>query len=247
MIRLIVVLLVINNFVVHAQQGGVIPPNVRATNTIERLTDSNGLGNNEMLYGIPLPEGKVIGDTYLNTEWQKSVILLYEGNKLLEGYLIRYDIKIDELDVKTASSVKVLSGKNVKSFMWMAAAGGDAQYFINAKEFRDDGIPLIGFFEVLVDGNTPLFKKTNVSIKKADYNVTLSMGSRDDKILKSSTYFLVDGNKVYELPGNKKKFLALFKGKASEIEGYMDANDLSVKKEEELVLIFKYCNSLTNN
>ena len=225
----------------------MIPSNVRATNTIERLTDSNGLGNNEMMYGIPIPEGKVIGDTYLNTEWRKSVILLYEGNKLLEGYPIRYDIKIDELDVKTASGVKVLSGKNVKSFVWTAAPEEAANYFINAKEFRDDGVPLTGFFEVLVDGNTPLFKKTNVTIKKADYNATLSIGSRDDKILKNSTYFLADGNKVYELPGNKKKFLALFKGKANEIEAYMDANDLSVKKEEELVLIFKHCNSLNNN
>jgi len=39
----------------------------------------------------------------------------------------------------------------------------------------------------------------------------------------------------------------LFKSKANEIEAYMDANDLSVKKEEELVLIFKHCNSLNNN
>ena len=80
----------------HAQ-GSVIPSNVRAVNTIERLTDSNGLGNNEMLYGIPLPEGKVIGDTYLSTEWKRSVILLYDKNKLIEGFPARYDIKADDV------------------------------------------------------------------------------------------------------------------------------------------------------
>lgn len=169
-----------------AQQAStVVPSNVRATNTIERLTDSNGLGTNEMLYGIPLPEGKVIGDTYLYPEWKRSAILLYEGNKLLEGYPIRYDIKADELDVKTPSSVKVLAGKNIKSFIWIDSVSTVPNYFINAREYKLDGVSLAGFFEVLVNGNTPLFKKTRVTIKKADYNVQLSIGSRDDKILKN--------------------------------------------------------------
>jgi hypothetical protein len=228
-------------------QGSVIPSNVRAVNTIERLTDSNGLGTNEMMYGIPIPEGKVIGDTYLSTVWRRSVILLYENNKLIEGYPARYDIGADELDVKGKSGVKVLDGRKVKSFMWMDSSRAEPYYFINAKEFKVDGIPLIGFYEVLVDGNNPLFKKVNISVKKADYNVTLAIGSRDDKILKNTNYYLVDGTNAYEIPGNKKKFLQLLKSKADEVESYMDSNGLSIKKEEELVLICKYYNSLKNN
>jgi len=230
----------------HAQ-GSVIPSNVRAVNTIERLTDSNGLGNNEMLYGIPLPEGKVIGDTYLSTEWKRSVILLYEKNKLIEGFPVRYDIEADMLDIKGANGVKVLEGRKVKSFVWMDSSRTEPYYFINAKEFKVDGSSLIGFFEVLVDGNSPLFKKVNVSVKKADYNVTLSMGSRDDKILKNAAYYLAEGTAAYEIPGSKKKFLQLLKSKADEVESYMDSNGLSIKKEEELILICKYYNSLKNN
>ena len=228
-------------------QGSVIPSNVRAVNTIERLTDSNGLGNNEMLYGIPIPEGKVIGDTYLSTEWKTSVILLYDKNKLIEGFPARYDIKADEIDIKGASGVKVLEGRRVKSFMWMDSTRAEPYYFINAKEFKVDGIPMVGFYEVLVDGNIPLLKKMNVTVKKADYNVTLSIGSRDDKILKNPTYYVADGNNAYEIPGSKKKFLQLLKSKAGEVESYMDSNGLSIKKEEELVLICKYYNSLKNN
>jgi hypothetical protein len=228
-------------------QGSVIPSNVRAVNTIERLTDSNGLGNNEMMFGIPLPEGKVIGDTYLSTEWKRSVILLYDKNKLIEGFPARYDIKSDELDIKGAGGVKVLEGRKVKSFMWMDSSRAEPYYFINAKEFKVDGVPLIGFYEVLVDGNTPLFKKMSITVKKADYNVTLAIGSRDDKILKNPTYYLADGNTAYEIPGSKKKFLQLLKSKADEVESYMDSNGLSIKKEEELVVICKYYNSLKNN
>ena len=228
-------------------QGSVIPSNVRAVNTIERLTDSNGLGNNEMLYGIPLPEGKVIGDTYLSTEWKRSVILLYDKNKLIEGFPARYDIEADMLDIKGASGVKVLEGRKVKSFVWIDSSRAEPYYFINAKDFKVDGTALIGFFEVLVDGNSPLFKKVNISVKKADYNVTLAIGSRDDKILKNATYYLVEGTTTVEIPGSKKKFLQLLKSKADEVESYMDSNGLSIKKEEELILICKYYNSLKNN
>ena len=228
-------------------QGSVIPANVRAVNTIEGLTDSNGLGNNEMLYGIPLPEGKVIGDTYLSTEWNKSVILLYENNKLIEGFPARYDIHLDELEEKGRSEVKVLEGKKVKSFMWMDSFRAEPYYFINARNFKEEGVPLVGFFEVLVDGDSPLFKKVNLTVKTADYNVTLSMGSRDDKILKNSVYYIADGSTVSEIPNSKKKFLQLLKGKTSEVESYMDENNLSVKKEEELVAICKYYNSIKSN
>lgn len=227
-----------------AQPGSVIPPNVRAMNTIERLTDSNGLGTNEMMYGIPLPEEKVIGDTYLNTEWKRSVILLYENNKLLEGYPIRYDIKADELGVKTVNGVKVLSGRNVKSFTWIDSLRSEPYYYINAKEYRNDGIALAGFFEVLVDGKTPLFKKMDVIIKKADYNVQLSIGSRDDKILKKPTYYFADVNKTIEVSGNKRKMLTLLEDNTSEVEMYMDKNGLSTKNEDDLIKIFKYYNSL---
>lgn len=228
-------------------QGSAIPENVRAVNTIERLTDSNGLGNNEMLYGIPLPEGKVVGDTYLSTDWKTSVILLYENNKLIEGFPVRYDIQSDDLEVKGRTEVKVLQGRKVKSFMWIDAARSEPYYFINARDFKVDGVPLAGFFEVLVDGSSPLFKKVNISVKKADYNVTLSVGSRDDKILKNPTYYVANGKSVSEIPGSKKKFLQLLKSKADQVGSYMDENGLSVKKEEELVAIFKYYNSLNSN
>ncbi|MBA4053157.1 MAG: hypothetical protein C0490_00440 [Marivirga sp.] len=231
-----------------AQQGStVIPSNVRAVNTIERLTDSNGLGTNEMMYGIPLPEGKVIGDTYLSPEWKRSAILLYEGNKLLEGYPVRYDIKADELDVKTQSGVKVLSGRNVKSFIWIDSVLSEPNYFINAKEYKLDGVTLSGFFEVLVDGKSPLFKKMLVTIKKADYNVQLSIGSRDDKIIKNPEFYCAVGNKVTEIPAGKKKLLPMFNAVEGEMEKFIDENALSPKKEEDLVKIFTYYNALIKN
>ncbi len=225
-------------------QTSAIPNTVRAVNALERLTDSNGLGANEMIYGIPLPPGKVIGDTYLSTSFRQAAILLYKDNKLLEGYPIRYDIQSDELDVKTSKGIKVLEGRNIKSFLWVDSAHLDPVYFVNAKEYKLGGTPLTGFFEVLVDGKAPLFKKTNLALKKANYNEALSVGSRDDKILKQSEFYIGQSGRVIELPSTKKKFLPLFESKAAEMEKFIDTSGLSIKKQDDLIAIFKHYNAL---
>lgn len=229
-----------------AQQGTIVPANIRAINTLERLTYANGGNGNEMIYGVALPEGKVIGDTYLATNWRRSAILLYAAEKLLEGFSVRYDIRSDELDVKTDKGIKVLSGRDIRSFTWIDSLKAKPSFFINAKEFKNDGVPLTGFLEVLSDGKTPLFKKMNISVKKADYNVALSVGSRDDKILKHPGYYMLSGNQneVVAIPATKKKLLLLFQAKSEEMEKYISANDLSVKKEDDLVKIFSYYNTI---
>ena len=229
-----------------AQQGSAIPPNIRAVNTIERLTDSNGLGTNEMMFGIPFPEGKVVGDTYLNVEWRRAAILLYDGDKLMEGYSARYDIQANDLDIKASRGIKALAGNKVKSFVWMDSLNGKLSYFINAKEYRFNETILSGFFEVCVDGSTPLFKKVSLMLKKADYNVALNTGSHDDKILKKVIYYYGEGDLVMLLPNSKKKMLSIFKKDANKVNTFINENALSVKNEDHLNQIFAYYNSLTN-
>jgi hypothetical protein len=95
----------------------VVPPNVRAANTLDRLKESRDFSSADLLYGIPLPEGKIIGDTYLDIHWKNSSILLYESEKLIEGFPIRYDIRTDEVEVKSKSGIKVLNGVKIKSFV----------------------------------------------------------------------------------------------------------------------------------
>jgi hypothetical protein len=229
---------------VRGQQISAIPNNIRAAYTMEGLSDLNALGNGEVLYGVPMPPGKVIGDTYLSTTWRKSAILLYKDEKLVEGYDVRYDIHADALDVKTSKGVKVLDGKRIRSFTWTDSSRLEPAFFVNAHEYKLDGSPLTGFFEVLVDGQAPLFKRTDIHIKKANYNVSFDVGSRDDKILKQPTYFMGQSGAVNEIESSRKKVLVLFGDKADEMGRYMDVNKLSLKKEGDLVNIFRHYNSL---
>ena len=180
-------ILVLSTFAFKCYAQAVVPPNVRATNTLDRLRESRDFGSADMLYGIPLPEGEIIGDTYLDIHWKNSSILLYGSEKLIEGFPIRYDIMANEMEVKSKKGIRVLQGTKIKSFVWVDSVTKAPDYFVNAKEFKDESnVPCSGFFQVLSEGSFPLFKKTEIEIKKADYNIQFNVGSQDDKILKKS-------------------------------------------------------------
>ena len=201
-----------------------------------------------MLYGIPLPEGKIIGDTYLDIHWNNASILLYESEKLIEGFPIRYDIMANEVEVKTKKGIRILQGIKIKSFVWVDSVTKAPDYFVNAKDFKDESnVPYSGFFQVLSEGSLPLFKKTEIDIKKADYNIQFNVGSQDDKILKKNEFYTLKDNQVVELPSSKKKIVALFGDKSEAMEVFIKENDLSITKGDQLKIIFEHYNSLVNN
>jgi len=226
-------------------QPNVVPGNIRSVNTLEKLYDPDGMGRNEMLYGIPQPEGKVVGDTYFSTQWKASTILLYKDEKMIEGFPIRYDIRANEIEVKTQSGIKVVGGDKIKSFIWIDSATRVPSYFVNAKDFKDkDQSKLSGFFQVVVDGPLPLLKQTTVFVKKADYNVQFDVGTRDDKILKKTELYFAKDGQVVELPSSKKKLLPLFGDKADAMGKFIQDQNLTASREPDLITIFNHYNSL---
>jgi hypothetical protein len=197
------------------------------------------------MYGIPLPPGKVVGDGYLNKNWMVSSVLLYQDDKLLEGYPVRYDILLDELEVRGKSGVKVLEGPKVKSFSLVDSISGRPKYYVNAKEYKmEDNTPLVGFFEVLADGTLPLFGKPTVAVKRANYSVHFDVGTRDDQILKSYEYFTSREGVVFALPTSNRKLLALFGDKASAVNKFIRINSLSTADPFHLARIFQHYNDL---
>ena len=241
-------ILILLTFAFKCYAQAVVPPNVRASNTLDRLKESRDFNTADMLYGIPLPEGKTIGDTYLDMHWKDASILLYESEKLIEGFPIRYDIMTDDVEVKTKKGIKVLQGVKIKSFVWVDSVTKAPDYFVNAKDFKNESnVPYSGFFQVLADGSLPLFKKTEIEIKKADYNIQFNVGSQDDKILKKSEFYTLKDKQLVELPSSKKKIIVLFGDKSEAMEVFIKENDLSIAKGDQLKIIFEHYNSLVNN
>lgn len=222
---------------------GSIPPVFRSQETLRGL--NNGIGPTELLYGVPLPTAALVGDSYLNENWTRSIVLLYRDEKLLEGYLTRYDISEDMIQFITKNGIKVLNGASVKSLVWIDTVTNVRSYLINAKGYKDEkGTPFSGFFEVLSDGSLPLFKKTFIYVKKANYVVQFDVGSRDDVIQKLEDYFYANGEVAIKMPSGKKKVIQLFKGKEEEMKEFIQSNSLDISKEHHLKAAFEKYNLL---
>jgi hypothetical protein len=224
-------------------QSSAVPQGIRATQLMQRV--GGGLKPSDILFGIPLPPGKVIGDTYLDKQWRQGSIMLYPDDKMVEGYPIRFDIKTNEVEINTSAGVKVIPGTKVHSFVWMDSVRNTPHYYVNARKYThaEEGVPFVGFFEVLSDGQYPLFKKTRLAIKRSNYNVALNVGSRDDQIIKEEDFYIASGTKVGELPSSKKKLFALFGDKAAEVSAYAKEQSLGISKEDDLAMIFDFVNS----
>ena len=228
----------------QANGQAVLPPNIRATNTLERLQDVDRMGISDVLYGTPLPEGKVIGNTYINPQWQQCTILLYENSKLVEGYPARYDLYLEELEISGRSGIRVLRGEKIKSFVWIEASTGQPEYFVNGKELSSPSHAYDGFFKVLAEGARPLFERIELNIKKADYNIQFNVGSVDDKILKKSEFYTQVDGELIQLPSSRKKLLNVFAGKNDEMGSFMKQNHIAANNGESLKLAFRHYNNL---
>jgi len=219
-----------------------IPTQMRAENTLDRLGDPGGLANSDLLYGVPLPPGKVIGDNYLDKKWNKATILLYQSETMIEGYPVKYDIKSNLIEITTSAGIKVLDVKKINSLVWIDSMTLFPRYFVNGSKYKIDGIPVAGLLEVLVDGTFPLLKKTELYVKQPNYNVALDVGSRDAKILQNEFFYYPREGQLTSVK-TKKDILNVAEERAAEIDSFIKTNKLNVKKELDLIRVFEKLNS----
>jgi hypothetical protein len=195
-----------------------------------------------LLNGMPLarPPSGFIGSIYYNDEWSTCTFTILENNQTVDGYLARYNIYFDELDIKTPTGEKAIDSKKIRNF---TIGEITKSKFINSSDYTLDDAPLKGFLQVLVDGPVPLFKRHTLIIKEPDYHPALNAGSHDSKIIKNSDLLYASDNKLLKAKG-KKKILASFGDKASQVENYLKENPASFTEEDGLIKIFTYYNSL---
>lgn len=228
---------------VAGQPNDIVPKNIRATNTLDNLFDANGLATTDHLWGIPLEPGRVVGTTYLTEDWNRTTIMLRDTDKLIEGYHTRYEIDLDQIEIRTAKEVKILDGRNVESFVWLDDLSQVPHYFVNARDYRtEDGESMGGFFEVLSEGPLTLFSRTSIYVKEPNYNVALDMGIRDTRVMKKTVFYYFDGDFVRELPSSRKKLLSVLPDGEDEVGQYIKTNKLSLNEAQHLKILFDHYN-----
>lgn len=222
--------------------GQAIPDNVRTQFSMDRLSRMNFNRIENAVIGLEAPPGRVIGDTYLDSKWNMGSVIIADKNTLVEGYPMKYDIKAQNVEIKTATGVRLLDVKKVGQLVWLDSLTRVPHYFVNAAKYKDDGVPMIGLMEVLVDGQKSLFKKTKLNVKQPTYVPALDAGSRDTEIYKKSAFYYNNGQDMVEIK-SKKKFIDSLGDDGAEVEKYMKENRLDAKSQGDLIRIFEYYNS----
>ncbi len=235
------------SLMLRAQQSSAIPNSLRISGTIDRILARNNFQNGQMLYVVSPAPGKVIGDAYLHTYWSTGAILLNDKDQIIEGYPLRYDIANDELEIKSNAGIKVLKSDRVKSFMWLDSLTNTPQYFVAAAGYAYDGKEKPkGYLQIIADGALPALKQTVVHVRKPDYRPELHMGKMDTYVLKREKFYYTADSHLYPIPSSRKKFIAIFGTSASEIDKFIDANNLSLSSEYHLKTIFDHYNNRLN-
>jgi hypothetical protein len=230
---------------VSLAQTPAINNNVRASNLLNRFTEYR-LTPGEMAIGISTPrEVKIIGDVYLDIHWGKSSIEVFNSEKLIEGYFARFDIKNNEVEFQIDRSIRVLPGNKVKSVVWIDSITQQPRIIENASKYVFNDVPLNGFLEILVDGKTPLLKRYFLEILKPDFSPALNVGSKDYRILKKVEYFYAIGNQLTKIKG-KKSLGQLISNSEKDVNLFIKAESLNLKKEEDLRKLFYFSNPSTN-
>ncbi|MGE0772418.1 MAG: hypothetical protein AB7K37_11950 [Cyclobacteriaceae bacterium] len=222
-----------------AQQA--LPEQIRIRQTMDGMADFNGVTRSDILYGIPVPEGTVQGDYYLDTKWNTGSLLIEGADKVIDGYQMKYDIKSQALEIKVSNGIKLLMANRVESLIWYDSLTNLPRAFVNASKYTEDGVKLSGLLEVLSDGKIPLLKLTYIWVKRPDYIPAFDVGSRDEKIYKKDRFYRANGFEVFEI--KKKKDLPGIFGEAwPRIEEFIKVNNLNIKEEYGLAKVFDFYN-----
>lgn len=225
--------------------GAALQKTIRSINITNLLNARPNFIGGNMVYGIPPEPKKLEGNTYLDLKWNMATILLYRDQQLLEGYRARYNIlsNMFELMEPTSNQISSMPGLRIQNVVWMDSSYNVPRFFVNGMDFKDEGSPISGFFEVLVDGEMPLMRRTMAIFKESNYNAALMVGNRNDQFIKRNIYFYLEGVDVKEMPTNRKKLFAIFGDKAGFMEEFANSNTLNIREPSSIFQLMTHFNS----
>lgn len=213
--------------------------------TLERITQMTPGGANSSIPTLPPAAPEVKGDVYLNESYSNAAFQLYDNDKLVEGLLSKLDLKKNEFDVMTSRGVGVLKGSLVRSFIFVDSATQYIHSYVNVKEWKtEEPTAYEGFYEILVESDLTLIKRTELIFKKPDFNPALNVGSKDYRFIKKDHFYYLKDKSVLEIP-SKRNFSKIFGDKQKDVERYMIDKDLSPNKDKDLIKIFDYYKRIT--
>lgn len=214
---------------------------------MERIPLAAQGGNSVMLGNLSVSTPGTVGDVYLTPDYRIATFWLYADNQVAQGFAARLDLQRNEFDIHMGkgNGIKAMPGTKVRTMMWADSVTRTPQYFVNGQEYKnEEGVPYLGFFQIMSEGELTLLRLTTVTFKPADHNPTHYTGSKDNRFVKRSKLYYATGSTALELP-NRKGILKLMESRKDEINKFIKVNELYFTNERHLISLFDYYNSLT--
>ena len=224
-----------------------------AQSTRDRINFSN-LGipsnGNGTLWGIKGAPGQVLGNPYLDTTWQAGIVKFYGKLGIsanvdsLVGVPVRLDLVTNEVEIRAgANDIRAAQANRVR-YVLMNNAQGTTSLFVNAREFRGEADDLKGFIELITSGKLTLLEYSSIHIKRANYNMALNTGTKDDELVLQKNWYVVRNKKADKFSPGKKAVLELMADKKDQIETYLKTKKPDLKSKTGLTEVFAYYNQL---
>ena len=182
------------------------------------------------------------GSPYLFEDWKRGSVTVAKGTTY-EGVNLMYDQVADELIFKNAKGESMVFAEPVREFSFKVE-NNDA--VIKEQVFRNgfalvDGAKPYTFYEVLVDDKIKLLKRTSKDVvEEASY----SSATKVKSFQTSTSYYIAQNDKLVKVKNDKKSVLSALSNKKAELEAYIKANRLDLKKETDLAKLLTFYNTL---
>ncbi|WP_291961436.1 hypothetical protein [Maribacter sp.] len=173
---------------------------------------------------------KIEGSIYLDENWNQAIITDSQSNKTTSmAKFNAYHSEIEILKDDQVSSLIPVDGLKV---------------FLNNRQFTPISIqdkPKTIFAEILVDGKNELYKVYDIKINKAPSDAKLLSIESTDKVVITTTLYYNKENEIIKYPASKRD---IKENLSAETINVAKNKNLSLKKEEDIIKLFEYLNSL---
>lgn len=176
-------------------------------------------------------------EAYANPKFVTGTIYQDE-TPIKTGVPMRYNAHADEIEIESGPSSYSALTKDPSIFVKI---GPDVYVFAPFEGSRERG----GYFNVLHEGKRyNLYKKVTSVFREAKPAASTYARDTPPSFQKSTVYYLVDNGTFLEMPKGKSRIMKMMDGKRKEINDFVKVNKLDIDKEDDLIKVIAYFDSL---
>lgn len=204
---------------------------VRTPNDFFNLQRGNGEAPSSIL-----TEDKVQGSPYLNKDFVLGDVIIDKYK--FAGVPLRYNIYNDDIEYQKDNNILAIANPQEVKRIFI----GDLAFVYNAYLLSNE--KAYGYFQLLNEGKANVLKKHEVSYQMPTAEQAYTPAAPPRFIDLPDKLFVKIGNNPAQKYTNTKKLLVIFGDKKAEMEKYLKKENLNIKKEEDLVKLILFYNSL---